>query len=296
MSKSELKSDGLKKVTDNVKEWPLIENLFEPRPRVAVLRLSGVIADSQLKRKGISHARFEKLIEKAFETSHLEALALVINSPGGAPAQCSLMTSQIRKLADEKELPVYAFVEDVAASGGYWLACAGDEIYAQKSSVLGSIGVVSSGFGFEDFIEKHNIKRRIYTSGKDKSFLDPFVREKDADVKHLKSLQSEIHAHFKAWVTERRGDKLKGADNVLFEGRFWSGETALGKGLIDGFGDMRSVLKDKYGDKTKFVELSPEKGFFSFLPFVGEASAKASHVEAVIEQIESYTLWSRYGL
>lgn len=289
----------MKKKIEKVKQWPLIEELFEPCPRVAVLRLSGVIADSEIKRKGISYSKYEKQIEKAFEASHLEALALVINSPGGSPAQCSLITSHIRKLAEEKEIPVYAFIEDVAASGGYWLACCADEIYAQQSSVVGSIGVIYAGFGFDDFIKKHDIKRRVYTSGKDKAFLDPFVNEKAGDVKHLKGVQAEIHEQFKTWVKERRGDKLKGADSVLFEGRFWAGDTALGKGLIDGFGDMRSILKEKYGDKTKFVEFSPEKGFFSFLPFIGEhhkTDLAQSHVEAFIEQLDTHTLWGRYGV
>ncbi len=273
---------------------PVVDRILKPGPKVAVLRLSGIIADQTMRRGGISHARHSKLIEKAFGLSRIEAVALIINSPGGAPGQCSLIAGHIRALADEKKLPVYAFVEDVAASGGYWLACAGDEIYAQESSIIGSVGVISTGFGLDGFIRKHDITRRIYTSGKDKSFLDPFLPEKDSDVARLKTVQNEIHENFKSWVTERRGEKLEGSDSKLFEGEFWSGAGALKLGLIDGFGEMRAVMRDKLGKKVRFAELHPEK---KLIPSIlkGELDSSAT-VRAILEVIDERSIWSRYGL
>lgn len=284
------------KVCDTMKDVPVIGGLFKAKPKVAVIRMAGVIADSTVKRGGISHARFEKLIEDAFDVHKLQAVALIINSPGGSPSQSSLITSLIRRLAEEKEIPVYAFVEDVAASGGYWIACAADEIYAQESSIVGSIGVISSGFGFQKFIEKHDVERRIYTSGKDKSFLDPFKEEKPADIKRLQSLQSEIHEQFKDWVRERRAEKLKGADKDLFEGQFWTGSIALDNGIIDGFGDYKSVLKDKHGADIKFKDFKAEKGLASVLSPGAKIGLPASWSDDLLETIENKGVWGRYGL
>ena len=214
---------------------PIIGGILKPKPRVAVIRLSGVISDGGAGRSTISHHRFEKAIAGAFEEYDLKAVLLVINSPGGSPAQSALVGDQIRRLADDNDVPVYAFVEDVAASGGYWLACAADEIYANETSIVGSIGVISSGFGMKELIEKYGVERRVHTSGKNKSFLDPFADEKPADVKRLKDIQWDLHETFIGWVKERRGDKLKGKDADLFDGRFWTGKQAMELGLIDGF-------------------------------------------------------------
>jgi signal peptide peptidase SppA len=271
---------------------PLINKILTPKPRVAVIRMSGVIADGAVRRSGISHSKYAPLIEKAFGVHNLEAVALVINSPGGAPAQSSLIAGHVRKLAEEK--PVYTFIEDVAASGGYWLACAGDEIYAQESSVVGSVGVISSSFGLDEFIKKHDISRRVYTSGRDKSFLDPFLPEKEADISRLKKAQKDIHEGFKRWVKERRGDNLKGKESELFEGGFWTGSQALEKGLIDGIGEMREKMREKFGKKVKFEELHPEKKLIPSL-LRGEVRSREWLLEA-IEAAEERATWSRFGL
>lgn len=284
------------KLCDGLKDVPVIGGLFKAKPKIAVLRMAGVIADSTVKRGGISYARFEKLIEEAFDVHKLQALALIINSPGGSPSQSSLIGSQIRRLAEEKQIPVYAFVEDVAASGGYWIACAADEIYGQDSSIVGSIGVISGGFGFQKFIEKHDIERRIYTAGKEKSFLDPFSEEKPSDIKRLKALQSEIYQQFKDWVSERRSGKLDGADKDLFEGQFWVGSQAIDLGIIDGIGDYKTILKEKHGEDIKFKEFKAEKGLASVLSPSAKIGLPASWSDDLLETIENKTVWSRYGL
>ncbi|MCB1651963.1 MAG: S49 family peptidase [Alphaproteobacteria bacterium] len=278
---------------DAFSSLPLIGGLLKPKEKVAVIRLSGVIADSSVKRGGISHARYEKTIEQAFETYNLKAVALVINSPGGSPAQSALVAGQIRALAEDKDVPVYAFVEDVAASGGYWLACAADEIYATDVSIIGSIGVISSSFGFKELIGRYGIERRVHTSGKDKSFLDPFEDEKPGDVKRLKALQSALHARFIDWVKTRRGEKLTGSDKALFEGEFWESGAALELGLIDGIGEMKALMKETFGDEVKFVDFGPERALISSL--VG-ADAKANIANDLAETLETRALWARFGL
>lgn len=286
----------MEKLREYCEDIPLVNQLLEKKGKVAVIRMAGVIADSaNVRRSGISYQKFSKVIDKAFDVKPLKAVALVINSPGGAPAQCSLITAQIRKLAEDKEVPVYAFVEDVAASGGYWIACAAEEIYAQESSVVGSIGVISAGFGFEDFIDKHNIKRRVHTSGTDKSFLDPFLPEHDKDVKRLKALQADIHDSFKKWVKERRGERLNGTDKTLMEGAFWTGLQAMEKGIIDGIGDMKTVMKSKFEDKVRFIDCSPEKKLLSALPF-GGGDAQGNWVQMALDSAEDRATWSRFGL
>lgn len=280
-------------------ELPYVGGMFTMKPMVSVVRMAGVIADSsQMRKAGINQQKFAKLIDKAFDVPDVKAVALVINSPGGAPTQCSLLSSQIRKLSEEKEVPVFAFVEDVAASGGYWLACCGDKIYAQNSSIVGSIGVISASFGFEDFIKRYDINRRVYTSGKDKSFLDSFMPEQTKDVTRLKKLQAAIHDDFKSWVRERRGDRLNGTDNALMEGAFWTGMDAEEKGLIDGIGEMQSTMKEEFGDDVKFIEFAPEKKWFgSMLPFAeGDASLRGDMVVEALDALETRGYWSRYGL
>jgi signal peptide peptidase SppA len=287
------------KIRDTLKELPYIGPLVEGKPKVIAIRMAGVIADgAMMRRAGISYAKYTKIIDKAFATPNLKAVALVINSPGGAPAQCSLITSQIRKLADEKEIPVFAFVEDVAASGGYWLACAAGEIYAQETSIVGSIGVISAGFGLEDFIKRYDIHRRVYTSGKDKSFLDPFKAERPEDVARLRELQESMHEAFKNWVKDRRGDKINGDDRQLMEGAFWTAPDALHYGLIDGLGDCRSVIKDRFGDDIKIIDVVPDKKWFASFPFGGEAATtnRDDMIAAALSYAEDRAAWSRFGL
>ena len=281
------------KTCDKMGNIPVIGGIFKPKPKVAILRMSGVIADAGMKRGGISYARYRSHIEDAFDVFDLKAVALVINSPGGSPAQSQLIGDHIRRLADEKDIPVYAFIEDVAASGGYWLACAADEIYGVSSSIAGSIGVISAGFGFKDLIEKHGVERRIYTAGKDKSFLDPFVEERPADVKRLKALQADMHDIFKDWVRERRGERLTAADKDVFEGQFWTAGKAAELGIIDGLGEVRSFCKEKFGDTIRFNDFGPEKKLF---PSLLGADIKSSLSEDLAETIETKAAWGRFGV
>jgi signal peptide peptidase SppA len=293
-------TDPFKDLDESALNWkkmeslPLIGKFFKRGPKIPVIRLAGVIADATMKRGGISHARTSKLIDKAFAMEKAPAVALIINSPGGAPAQSQLIGGMIRRLADEKQISVIAFVEDVAASGGYWLACAADQIYAQETSIVGSIGVISAGFGFEDFIDRHGIKRRLHTSGREKSMLDPFLPEKPEDVSRLKDIQQDMHRHFIDWVKSRRGSRLNGRDDELFEGRFWLGSTALDMGLIDAIGDVSSVLKEKYGQDIRLVDLSPDKKLFPFLP---RGLTKIENwADDLLAAIEDRSIWSRFGL
>ena len=219
-------------------------------PTVAVLRLSGVIGAPVRFRGGLSLQSLASRIERAFRMRGLEAVALAINSPGGSPVQSALIHQRIRALAEENSRPVFAFAEDVAASGGYWLACAGDEIYANENSLVGSIGVISSGFGFVDLLNKLGVDRRLHTEGDKKSLLDPFAPEKPADVKRLKAIQKDVHESFKALVRNRREGRLKGTERALFSGEFWTGARALELGLIDGIGDMRSVMRERFGERV----------------------------------------------
>ena len=231
-------------------------------PIVPVLRLSGVIGGSASIRKGgLSLADMAGSIEKAFEHSGAVAVALAINSPGGSPVQSSLIAKRIRDLAGEKELPVFAFCEDVAASGGYWLACAADEIHANPSSIVGSIGVVSAGFGFPALLEKVGIERRVHTAGENKAILDPFAPENPDDVVHLKELQAEIHEQFKTYVRAHRGERLDDDEVTLFSGAFWTGERAVSLGLVDGLGDLRAVMREKFGDRVRLPVMTEPKGW-----------------------------------
>lgn len=286
-------------LSDYLKYVPFVGEWLEPSDKIAVIRMAGVIADSSMMRRaGINYQKFKDSIADAFDVPRVKAVALVINSPGGAPAQCSIIASMITRLSDENNIPVYAFVEDVAASGGYWLACAGKEIYAQETSIVGSIGVISSGFGLDKFIHKHEIERRIHTSGRDKSFLDPFKPEKADDVSRLKSLQAEMHNAFKNWVRARRADRLNGSEEDLMEGAFWTGTTALRHGLIDGIGSVSAIMKGKFGDDVKFVDCSPEKkGLLSqFVPFLGSDAQIGVDPGMIIDAAEERAVWGRFGL
>ncbi len=238
---------------------------------IAVLRLTGVIGKvGGLRGNGLSLEDLNPLIEKAFEFKKLAAVCIIVNSPGGSPVQSELIANRIINLSKEKKVSVYSFIEDVGASGGYWLACSGNEIYASKSSIIGSIGVVSSGFGLKGVIEKIGIERRIYTSGENKSILDPFMPEKKEDIELIKKIQTYVHAHFIDMVKTRRGGKLTQNDNILFNGEFWTGEIAKDYGLIDGIDDIYNFLKRKFGDqinieyvKTKESWIKKKLGFLS---------------------------------
>jgi signal peptide peptidase SppA len=232
-----------------------------------------------------------------------KAVALVINSPGGSPVQSRQIYLRIRQLAAEKNLPVLVFVEDVAASGGYMIACAGDEIFCDPSSILGSIGVVGGSFGFQELIKKVGVERRLYTAGEHKAMLDPFLPENPDDVARLKALQREIHAIFIALVKQSRGARLKGADDVLFTGEYWAGETSVSLGLADAIGDLRATLRARYGDKVLMPVVAPSTGLLSGL--LGRKSAGAGTLlqldgiaglpDEVISALESRAIWAKFG-
>ncbi|MBD3664466.1 S49 family peptidase [Sulfitobacter aestuariivivens] len=254
-------------------------------PTVAVIRLSGVIGTQG--RAALNDVTLAPIIEKAFSKGKPVAVALQINSPGGSPVQSSLIGARIRRLAAEKDVPVIAFVEDVAASGGYWLAAAADEIYGDPSSIVGSIGVISASFGVHEFIKEHGVERRVYTAGKSKSMLDPFRPENPEDVARLKALLEDIHGNFIDHVKERRGDKLT-TDQDLFTGEIWLAKRAAELGLIDGVGHLQTVMKDRFGDKVKFKRYGTKKGLLS--RFGMEMMQDAAHL------IEERAAYARFGL
>ncbi|MDX1917086.1 MAG: S49 family peptidase, partial [Rickettsiaceae bacterium] len=225
---------------------------FFQNKKIAILRLSGVIGSSTKPgSKGLSLEGINPQIEKMFKLSNLECVCIIINSPGGSPVQSEMIALRIINLAKEKKIPVYSFVEDVAASGGYWLACAGNEIYASKNSIIGSIGVISASFGMVKAIEKLGIERRVHTAGKNKSVLDPFLEEKESDVELIKKIQAQIHDNFIDYVKTRRGGKLTQDEDILFTGEFWTGTIAHEYGLIDGIEDIYGFIKKRYGTKVK---------------------------------------------
>jgi signal peptide peptidase SppA len=234
----------------------------------------------------------EPVLTKAFRKG-IAAVALQINCPGGSPVQSALISERIRELSSENNVPVYAFCEDVAASGGYWLACAADEIFADANSIVGSIGVISMGFGFPEALEKLGIERRVYTAGEAKSTNDPFKPEKPDDVKRLKELLGEMHESFKAMVRERRKDKLKGEDKDLFSGAYWTGAKSKELGLVDGIGHMRAIMKAKFGEKAVFRKIPLQQGWG--LRRLGFAQL-TDVPEAALETLEARSLWQRFGL
>src|SRR3954470_24838095 len=248
---------------------------------VPVVRLSGVIGAITPLRPGMTLGGVAKTLERAFGTRNAKAVALVINSPGGSPVQSRQIYLRIRQLAAEKKLPVLVFVEDVAASGGYMIACAGDEIFVDPSSIVGSIGVVGGSFGFQELIRKIGVERRLYTAGAHKAMLDPFLPENPDDVERVKALQREIHAIFIALVKGARGSRLKGADDVLFSGEYWAGETSVSLGLADAIGDLRSTLRTRYGDKVQTPVIAPATGLLSGLLGRKSAGAGASALEGI---------------
>ena len=289
-----VEAHDLAMIPDFLRPLMPIKRLREPAPLVSVLRLDGVIGAVGPLRRGLDADRLDAVIERAFAPKRLAAVALMVNSPGGSPVQSSLIHARIRALADEKGVPVLAFVEDVAASGGYWLALAGDEIWADASSIVGSIGVITRSFGLVDVIARFGVERRVHASGARKGALDPFRPEQPEDAAMLEAIQADIFAAFKDLVRERRGDRLKGLEDDLFSGAFWSGRGALELGLIDGIGNARTVLRERFGER---VRLRPVAGRRSWLRRrFGADSLAAGLAGAAIGAAEERALWGRYGL
>src|SRR5271156_1101269 len=242
---------------------PLIPQRFRRNiPVVPVVRLTGIIGLSTPLRPGLSVAGIARTLERAFAMRRAEAVALSINSPGGSAVQSHLIFQRIRELAEEHKRHVIAFIEDAGASGGYMIACAADEVIADPSSIVGSIGVVGGSFGFDKLIEKLGVERRLYTAGDHKAMLDPFLPENPDDVERLKKLQAEIHEDFIALVKERRGAKLTGPENDLFSGEYWTGRRALELGLVDAIGDLRTILRERFGDKVATPLVAADRGLF----------------------------------
>jgi signal peptide peptidase SppA len=269
-------------------------------PVVSLVRLHGVITPTTgpVPRSVINSVSTEKVLERAFAPARLAAVALLVNSPGGSPTQSALVADRIRGLADEHDVPVLAFCEDVAASGGYWLACAADEIYAHPTSIVGSIGVISQSFGLEGLLQRIGVERRLYTAGEAKSRLDPFLPEKPEDVVWLRGLQDQLHEMFRDWVVTRRGDRLA-SDIELFNGEVWTGARAAEVGLVDGLGTARTVLTERFPD----AELVPIEGRRPLLARLGIGAAPAALKPAPADLVEQFAqaaeiraTWARYGL
>jgi signal peptide peptidase SppA len=267
---------------------------------VPVVRLSGAIGLSTPLRPGLTLASAARPLEKAFTTRGAKAVALAINSPGGSPVQSHLIHLRIKQLSAEHKLPVIAFAEDVAASGGYMIACAADEIICDDSTIIGSIGVIGGSFGFAGLLNKLGIERRLYTSGERKAMLDPFLPEKPEDVERLKSVQRDIHEDFIALVKASRGARLTGPENDLFSGEFWTGRKAVTLGVADGIGDLRTVLRQRFGDDVRTPLIGPERSLFGRTrPGVAlkeRLFGDVGFADEMISALEERALWSRYGL
>jgi serine protease SohB len=272
------------------------ERFRHPPPQVAVLRFDGIIGPRGPRM--LSLRRFAGAIERAFALRNLKAVALAINSPGGSPVQSSLLSRRIRQLAQEKEVPVIAFAEDVAASGGYWLALAADEIFVEETSLVGSIGVITASFGFAEALRRLGVQRRLYTAGENKSLLDPFLAEDPKGVERLSALQRDMHETFKEMVRARRGPKLRAEESALFSGEVFTGKRALELGLVDGIGDLRGVMRQRHGETVKLRVVEPGRRRFSLLsrfgwprrPDVGEVAAD------LLARLEERLIWARFGL
>jgi len=272
-----------------------------PTPSVAVVRLQGVIGAVGMGRRGLSLTGLEPTLKKAF-SKHVRAVCLQVNSPGGSPVQSAQIAARIRQLSKENKIPVFAFAEDIAASGGYWLMLAADEVYADAMSVVGSIGVISAGFGFQDLIAKMGIERRVHAQGAHKSFLDPFKPENPADIARLDAIQKDIHKQFITTVRQRRGDRLVASDDTVFNGDIWTGERALEIGLVDGLGDMRTIMRRKYGPDVRFLTVErPMNWLERKLGRVGlqaptDAGERMTWAGDLISAVEERAHWARFGL
>ena len=298
----QLNDRGWQSLIDRGMEW-LPARLRRGVTVVPVVRLSGVIGAVTPLRPGMTLVGLARTLERAFAVSNAKAVALLVNSPGGSPVQSHQIFLRIRQLASEKKLPVLAFVEDVAASGGYMIACAADEIFCDPSSILGSIGVVGGSFGLTELIRKIGVERRLYTAGEHKAMLDPFLPENPEDVERLKAIQREIHALFIALVKSSRGARLKGADETLFTGEYWAGERAVSLGLADGVGDLRSTLRARYGEKVLTPLIAPASGMLAGLmgrrspaaSSLGALDAAAALPDELISALETRAIWARFG-
>jgi signal peptide peptidase SppA len=277
----------------------------EPAPKVAVIRLEGVIASGGGRfRSNLNLASVAEQIEQAFTMQGAKAVALLINSPGGSPVQAAMITDRIKAFADEKDIPVLAFAEDVAASGGYMIALAADEIYVNEASLVGSIGVISAGFGFQEAIKKVGVERRVYTAGESKSMLDSFSEQKEEDIARLREIQDEIHEFFKAMVRKRRGKRLKGLRGKIFSGDVFTGSEAIKLGLVDNIGDVRSVMRDRFGDKVTLKVVGEKKSRFgALLGLKSDQSLTKGGIGKIedlpaglISAVEERMWWNKFGL
>ena len=267
-------------------------SFFKKKKIVPIIRLSGVIGNVGKFKQGIDFAGQQELIKKAFSLKKISAVAISINSPGGSPVQSHMLYSYIRKMAKKNKVKVIVFAEDVAASGGYLIACAGDEIYANSSSIIGSIGVIYSSFGFQELIKKIGVQRRVYTAGKNKSTLDPFLQEKEEDIERLKKIQLELHDDFIKVVEESRSTKLKKDMGIeLFSGEFWSGSKSKNLGLIDGIGNFEDVLKEKFGENVIIKKFEKPKSWFS----KKFSTSSENHVDQFLQVLEERSIWQKYG-
>ena len=267
-------------------------SIFKKKKIVSHLRLTGVIGNIGKFRQGIEYSGQEDVIKKAFSLKKALAVAITINSPGGSPVQSHLIYKFIKEQAKKNKKKVIIFAEDVAASGGYLIACSGDEIYANSSSIIGSIGVISASFGFKNLIEKIGVQRRVYTAGKNKSTLDPFLDEKEEDINRLKNIQLELHQDFIDVVEESRGSKLnKNSGIELFSGEFWTGKKAKELGLIDGLGNADQILREKFGEEVEIKKFGKPKGWLA-----KKLSSSQDYPDKFISFLEERSIWQRYGL
>jgi len=265
-------------------------SFFKKKKIVAHIKLNGVIGNVGKFKQGIDFAGMEEIIEKAFSLKKAKAVVITINSPGGSPVQSHLIYKFIRVQAKKKKMKVMVFAEDVAASGGYLIACAGDEIYANSSSIIGSIGVIYSSFGFTELIKKIGVERRVHTAGKNKSTLDPFLDEKKEDIERLKTIQLDLHKDFIKVVEDSRGTKLNKSEIELFSGEFWSGSKAKDLGLIDGVGNANEILKEKFGDDVVIKKFEKSKGWLN-----KKLSSSSNQIDQFANILEERSIWQRYG-
>ena len=264
-------------------------SFFKKKKIVAHIKLNGVIGNAGKFKQGIDFAGQEEIIQKAFSLKKAKAVAITINSPGGSPVQSHLIYKFIREQAKKNKMKVIVFAEDVAASGGYLIACAGDEIYANSSSIIGSIGVIYSSFGFTELIKKIGVERRVHTAGKNKSTLDPFLDEKNEDIERLKNIQLDLHKDFIKVVEDSRGDKLNKSEIELFSGEFWSGSKAKDLGLIDEIGNASEVLKEKFGEDVVVKKFEKSKSWFA------KKFSSNNQMDQFINIVEERSIWQRYG-
>ena len=266
-------------------------SIFKKKKIVCHIRLTGVIGNAGKFKQGIDFSGQEEIINKAFSVKKAQCVAITINSPGGSPVQSHLIYNFIRNKAKKNNKKVIVFAEDVAASGGYLIACAGDEIYANASSIIGSIGVIYSSFGFTELIKKIGVQRRVHTAGKNKSTLDPFLEEKQEDIERLKNIQLDLHKEFIQVVEKSRGSKLKKSETELFSGEFWSGSKAKDLGLIDGTGDLNQILKEKFGEDIIIKKFEKSKGWLS-----KKLSSSNENIDQLVNILDEKSIWQRYGL